>query len=110
MKASQVQQPIQSAIPFKRDSDAGDAALAPSGIAVLVVSLIAIAAVLVIRKRLRFGQAKVGQASMLRVLETQRLGPRALVSVVAFSGTHYLLAHGEHGVSCIATVPAAEHP
>lgn len=101
-------QPVQTAIPFKRDSGPADGALASSGAGVLIVSLIAIAAVLVIRKRLRIGQPAGGRPAMLTVLETQRLGPRALVSVVEFKGTHYLLAQSEHGVNCVASVPAGE--
>ena len=100
---------VQPAIPFKRDGDGAGATLASSGAGVLVVSLIAIAAVLVIRKRLRIG-APAGGKTMVRVLESQRLGPRALVSVVEFKGVHYLLAQTEHGVSCITSSPAGEQP
>jgi flagellar biogenesis protein FliO len=104
----QTTQPAAPAIPFKRDGGAGDAALASSGAGVLIVALIAIAAVLVVRRRLRIGLPPAGRQPMLQVLETQRLGPRALVSVVEFRGTEYLLAQSEHGVACIATVPAKE--
>ena len=74
------------------------------------MSLIAIAVVLVVRKRLRMGQPGAGRKALLQVLETQRLGPRSVVSVVAFNGVHYLLAQSEHGVSCIATAPAGDAP
>jgi flagellar biogenesis protein FliO len=47
---------------------------------------------------------------MLQVLETQRLGPRSLVSVIEFRDTQYLLVQGEHGVSCVASVPAGDQP
>ena len=100
-------QTAQPAIPFKRDS-AGAAPVAAGGIGVLVVSLLAIAAVLFIRKKLRLGQPPAGRAALLQVLETQRLGPRALISVVQFSGTQYLLAQGEHGITCVATSAAKE--
>jgi flagellar biogenesis protein FliO len=99
---------VQPAIPFKRDNESGGARLASSGVGVLVVSLIAIAAVLVIRKRLRIGRPSGGGKALLQVLETQRMGPRALVSVVEFKGVHYLLAQSEQGVNCIASVPAGE--
>lgn len=99
---------VQNAIPFKRDSAAGEPSLGSSGVGVLVVSLIAIAAVLVVRKRLRLGQPQGGRTPLLTVLESQRLGPRAVVSVVLFNNTHYLLAQGEHGVTCIASAPAGE--
>lgn len=104
----QATQTVQPAIPFKRDADVGGAALASSGVGVLIVSLLAIAAVLVVRKRLRIGQPAAKGAPLLQVLETQRLGPRALVSVVQFKDTQYLLAQSEHGVSCLASVPAGE--
>lgn len=98
------------AIPFKRDSATGDNPLGSAGVALLLVSLIVIAAVLVVRKRLRLGMPQGGRAALLTVLESQRLGPRALVSVVAFNNTHYLLAQGEHGVTCIASAPAGPAP
>ncbi len=97
-------------IPFKRDSAAEGSPLASSGVGVLLVSLIAIAAVLVVRRRLRIGQSMAGRKVLLQVLETHRLGPNSVVSVVAFNGVHYLLAQGEHGVSCIATAPAGDGP
>jgi flagellar biogenesis protein FliO len=100
---------VQPAIPFKRDTGNG-ATLASSGAGVLIVSLLAIAAVLVIRKRLRIGAPAAGRKAMLQVLETQRLGPRSLVSVVEFKGTQYLLVQSEQGVSCVASVPAGEQP
>jgi flagellar biogenesis protein FliO len=101
---------VQHAIPFKRDIAAGEPSLASSGVGMLVVSLMAIAAVLVVRKRLRLGQPQGGRPALLKVLESQRLGPRAVVSVVLFNNIHYLLAQGEHGVTCIATAPAGEAP
>jgi flagellar biogenesis protein FliO len=101
-------QASQSAIPFKRESASAEPSLSASAIALLLVSLIAIVAVLVIRKRLRMGQPLRGRVALLQVLETQRLGPRALVSVVSFNNTHYLLAHSEQGITCIATAPAGE--
>lgn len=99
---------VQPAIPFKRDSDSG-AALASSGVGVLIVSLLVIAAVLVIRKRLRIG-VPAGGKGVLDVLETRRLGPRSLVSVIEFKGTQYLLVQSEQGVSCIASAPAGDQP
>lgn len=99
----------QQAIPFKHDGGSG-ATIASSGVGVLIVSLLVIAAVLVIRKRLRIGAPVGGDKAMLQVLETQRLGPRALLSVIEFKGTHYLLAQSEQGVQCVASVPAGEQP
>lgn len=99
----------QQAIPFKHDNASG-ATVASSGLGVLIVSLLVIAAVLVIRKRLRIGAPAGGGKAMLHVLETQRLGPRALLSVIEFKGTHYLLAHSEQGVQCVASVPSGEQP
>ena len=100
---------VQPAIPFKRDGGSG-AALASSGVGVLIVSLLVIAAVLVIRKRLRIGAPAGGGKALLQVLETQRLGPRALVSVIEFKGTQYLLVQSEQGVTCVASVPAGGQP
>ena len=74
---------------------------------VLVLSLVAIAAVLAVRKRLGLNQPRAGAARLVKVLESQRMGPRTLLSVVEFSGTQYLLAQGEHGITCVASKPAA---
>lgn len=96
------------AIPFKRDGNPSESPLAGGAVGVLVVSLIAIAAVLVIRKRLNMGATAAGKPGLLRVLETQRMGPRALLSVVEFSGKHYLVAQGEQGITCLASAPKEE--
>lgn len=98
-----------SAIPFKRDNGMADSAVG-GGVGVLIVSLIAIVAVLVIRKKLGLGQRAPGKTALLKVLETERMGPRALLSVVEFSGTRYLLAQGEQGITCIDSKPAGEQP
>ncbi|MED5595867.1 flagellar biosynthetic protein FliO [Janthinobacterium sp. P210006] len=91
------------AIPFKRDAEA--ASLAGSGgMAVLLVSLLAIGAVVLVRKRLKLGMRAKGAPALLRVLETRRLGPRTLISVVEFGGKQHLLAQGEHGITCIDTI------
>jgi flagellar biogenesis protein FliO len=72
-----------------------------AGLALLFVSALAIAAVLLIRRRLAFAPA-AETARLLRVLETQRLGPRSTLTVIEFKGGHYLLAQTEHGVRCLA--------
>jgi hypothetical protein len=38
---------------------------------------------------------------MLRIVESQRLGPRALLSVVEYKGEHYLISYSEQGVTCL---------
>lgn len=98
------------AIPFRRDSASGAGSLAGSAWGVLVVSLLAIGAVLYVRKRLNLNPLNPRQGAaprLLRVLETQRLGPRALLSVVEFGGQQHLIAQSEHGVSHLVTAPAA---
>ena len=99
-----------SAIPFKHDGGAADSPLAGGAVGLLVVSLIVIGAVLVIRKKLGLGQLAPGKSGLLKVLETQRLGPRALLSVVEFSGTQYLIAQSEQGISCLVAKPIGEQP
>lgn len=98
------------AIPFKRDTGSGAAPLAGGALGVLVVSLIAIVAVLVVRKKLGLVRPPAGKAGLLKVLESQRLGPRAMLSVVEFAGSHYLIAQGEHGISCVASSAPGERP
>lgn len=98
-----------AAIPFRRDDDATGTALAGGGAGVLLISLLAIAAVLYLRRRFRLhggAPGSAGQARLVQVLESTRLGPRTLLSVVEFEGSRYLVAQGEHGVSCLAEKPA----
>lgn len=96
-----------SPIPFKQDAPVGASSLPGGALGVLLLSALAIVAVYVIRKRLNLHPAKSAGGKLLRVLETQRLGPRTLLSVVEFSGGQYLIAQSEHGVSCLAQAPAA---
>ncbi|WEF32858.1 flagellar biosynthetic protein FliO [Pseudoduganella chitinolytica] len=100
-------QATQAAIPFKRDDGVAGSTLASGGLGVLVLSLLAIAVVLFLRRRLNLHTGQATGTRSLRVLESARLGPRALLSVVEFDGTRYLLAQGEHGVTCVASTPAA---
>ncbi|WP_256082034.1 flagellar biosynthetic protein FliO [Massilia sp. YIM B04103] len=104
-------EPAASAIPFKR-ADAAAGGAGGAGLALLLLSAVAIGLVYWLRKRLRLTAAGGADGRLLRVLETRRLGPRALVSVVEFGGQHYLLAQSEQGVSCVASTPApaAAHP
>lgn len=92
---------IQSSIPFKRDSEVGG--VGGSAVGVLAISLIAIVVVLVMRRRLRLDKPASADGNLLRVLESQRLGPQALLTVVEFDGTRYLIAQGQQGISCIAS-------
>lgn len=90
------------AIPFKQDAAPAVSGLG-GGVAMLLVSVLAIGAVYFLRKRLNLHGATLGAPRLLRVLESQRLGPRAMLSVVEFSGGHYLIAQSEHGITCLAT-------
>lgn len=96
-----------SPIPFKQEASAGAAALPGGALGVLLLSALAIVAVVVIRKRLNLQPTDQSAPRLLRVLETQRLGPRTLLSVVEFAGGRYLIAQSEHGVSCLAAAPPA---
>ncbi len=94
-------------IPFRQDGAGAAASVTGGALGVLLLSLLAIAAVLLVRKRLRLPLPGRAAPPLLQVLETRRLGPRTLLSVVEFAGTRYLLAQGEQGVSCVASAPAA---
>jgi len=98
------------AIPFKRDAAGAAGALGGGALGVLILSLVAIVVVLVVRKRLRLGGPVDAGAGLLRVLETRRLGPRALLSVVEFDGARYLIAQSEQGVQCLAQHATKEAP
>ncbi len=90
-------------IPFKRDTPASVASASGGGLGLILVSLLAIGAVVFVRRRLKLGGAQTGAPAALRIVETRRLGPKALLSVVDFGGVRYLIAQGEHGVSCLAS-------
>jgi flagellar biogenesis protein FliO len=92
-----------AAIPFKQDTALASAPLGGGAVAVLLVSLLAIAGVLVLRRRLPLA---AGGGRLLRVLERQPLGPRAQLVVVEFEGRRLLLAHTEQGVTAVAESPA----
>lgn len=93
-----------AAIPFKQDTPLASAPLGGGAVAVLLLSLLAIAGVLFLRRRLPLAAA--GGGRLLRVLERQPLGPRAQLVVVEFDGRRLLLAHTEHGVTAVATAAA----
>ncbi|NIA55050.1 FliO/MopB family protein [Massilia sp. TW-1] len=95
-------------IPFKHDGGGAGAGVAGGGLAVLLVALAAIGAVLYLRKRLNLPLPGSGGQRLVKVLQSERMGPRALLSVVEFDGRRYLLAQGEHGITCVATSAASE--
>jgi flagellar biogenesis protein FliO len=95
-------------IPFKQDGAGAGPSLGSSGLGVLLVALAAIAAVLYLRKRLNLPLPGSGGQRLVKVLQSERMGPRALLSVVEFDGRRYLLAQGEHGITCVATSAAPE--
>lgn len=89
-----------SAIPFKHESASGSV-LGNGAFGVLVISLLVIVAVFFIRKQLQLNQSSNGASRHLRILETQRIGPKALLSVIEFDGARYLIAQSEHGIQCL---------
>jgi flagellar biogenesis protein FliO len=92
-------------IPFKQEP--AGAPWSGAGLALLAVSLVAIVAVLVVRKRLGLTPTGTGPR-MLRIVEIQRLGPRALLSVIEYKGEHYLVSYSEQGVTCLVPPKAGE--
>ena len=105
MQAPQAVVTTPQAIPFKQAA-AGGAPVTSSAVAVVVVSLIAIAVALYLRKRLNLGRTVAQGGKRIRILETQMLGPRAMLAVVEFGGREHLVASTEHGVTRLADVPA----
>jgi len=90
-------------IPFKRDAEQGPS-LAGGAVGVLLISLLAVAIVLYARRRLNLAPAAAA-GKRLKIVETQRLGARTLLSVVEFGGREYLIAQTEQGVTRIADNP-----
>jgi flagellar biosynthetic protein FliO len=109
MSASQSAHTAQAApgtIPFKREEPGIAGALTGGAVGLLVVSLVVIALALWARKRLNLAPGQSRADSRLRIVETRRLGPRALLSVVEFGDRAYLLAQTEQGISRIADIDA----
>jgi flagellar biogenesis protein FliO len=100
--------PTGAAIPFKQDGVASAASLQGGALGVLAISALAIGAVYFLRRRLNlpFGRPAVA-SRLLRILETQHLGPRATLSVVEFEGRRYLIAQSEQGITCLVAAPDA---
>jgi len=95
-------------IPFKRDPAPAVAVVGTAVLGVLVVAGLAIGAVLWTRRRLQF-KSPARRVRLVQVLESERLGPRAVLSVVAFGGRHHLVVQSEQGVRRLASV-SAEQP
>jgi len=101
-------EPAAAAIPFKQDGAATAASLQGGALGILAISALAIVAVLYLRKRLNLPFGRPASASrLLKILETQHLGPRATLSVVEFEGRRYLIAQSGQGVTCLVTAPDA---
>ncbi|HEX7635964.1 MAG TPA: flagellar biosynthetic protein FliO, partial [Noviherbaspirillum sp.] len=96
--------PSAPAIPYKRDNGASDGEWSRVAIGLTVFALAAAGAVYIVRRRLG-QQGKAGAPKRLRLLESQRLNPRASLHVVEFAGSYYLLAHSEQGINCVASSP-----
>jgi flagellar biogenesis protein FliO len=101
-QAANTAQTTGSAIPFKHEEAGLSNAMTGGAIGLLLVSLVVIGLALWARKRLNLAPGQPSGEGRLRIVETRRLGPRALLSVVEFDGRTYLLAQTEHGVSRIA--------
>jgi flagellar biogenesis protein FliO len=93
-------------IPFKREALADGAATPGATLLTLLLAALAIGVLYWLRKRVALQVPGRGER-LLRVLESQRLGPRSTLSVVEFAGQRYLLAQSEQGVQCVASVPVA---
>ncbi len=88
-------------IPYKHDSSVGSANLGGGAVGILLISLAAIGLVLWARKKLNLPTQATSQGRSLRIVESQRLGPRAVLSVIEFDGRRYLIAQGEQGITCL---------
>lgn len=98
----------QSAIPFKHENSTAGGDFSRIGLA-LILCLAVLAAVLYLLRRYLPGVIKpVSGCKRVQVLETQRLGPRSQVYVVAFGGRQYLIGQSEHGLVRLASAPLAE--
>ena len=96
-----------SPIPFKHEaiSSESDFGRVITGLLIGVLGLGGY--VYFMRRRLGPTSTSTGKTKQLQIIDTQRLNPRTMLYVVEFAGAQYLLAHSEHGVSCLANAPIA---
>ena len=90
------------AIPYKRDRGSDDIDLSRVALSLLICVLLAGGVVYVLRRRFNVRVGDSSKARLLRLVETQRLNPKAALYVVEFAGSSYLLAYSEHGINCVA--------
>jgi flagellar biogenesis protein FliO len=97
------------AIPFKQEAGDMGQALGMGAVGIVVISLLAIAVVLFLRKRLRLDNPwQLREQGRVRILESRRMGPRSLLTVVEFGGREFLLVESANGVNCVAESPVKE--
>ena len=96
-----------SPIPFKHEaiSSESDFGRVITGLLIGVLGLGGY--VYFMRRRLGPSNTSTSKPKQLQIIDTQRLNPRTMLYVVEFAGAQYLLAHSEHGVSCLANAPIA---
>jgi len=88
-------------IPYKQEDTTKGLDVRRLAAGALLCGLTLTAALYFLRKRL--GLLKETRGGHLKILETQRLGPKSALHVIQFAGTVYLLAQNEHGFSKIAS-------
>jgi flagellar biogenesis protein FliO len=98
---------VQTAIPFKREVEAGADVWSRLG-AVMLICIAVLALVLYLLRRhlnlkLKFLVGQAASTQRLQVLETRRLGPRAYLHVVQFGGREHLIGNSEHGLVTLAS-------
>jgi flagellar biogenesis protein FliO len=97
-------------IPFKKEQASDDSDVRRMLIGMVVVVIAAAAGLYLVRRRDGAIAGPDQGARQVRVIEMQRLNPRATLYVVEFAGARYLLAYSEHGVRCVAAASGSAKP
>lgn len=99
-----------AAIPFKREPVAtGEIAWRTLAALVVCLSLGGLT-IYVLRARGKGGSLLLPTPGRLQVVESRRIGPKAMLLVVRWNGEELLLSHGEGGTTLIARTPAPAAP
>ncbi|HYD78311.1 MAG TPA: flagellar biosynthetic protein FliO [Paucimonas sp.] len=102
MQLANAAAPADAAIPFKREQAVHEPGIGRVVIALAVCGAALGGALYVLRRRFGSQPPAGNKEKLVRIVETQRLTPRSALYVVEFGRTHYLLAHSEQGIACVA--------
>lgn len=92
-------------IPYKQTAASSDMDFGRVASALIIAALAFGGYLYFMRRRLGPMSTIMSKQKHLKILEAQRLNPRAMLYVVEFAGSRYMLAQSEQGITCLAHAP-----